>query len=62
MLYEVITKKAIQIKRKAYIGFDSETSTGVHFADSIKLGDLILIAQGVITSYSIHYTKLYEYW
>lgn len=39
-------KKAIQVKKKAYIGFDNETSTGVHFADSIKLGDIILVAQG----------------
>lgn len=39
-------KKAIQRNEKAYIGFDSETKTGVHFFNSIKIRDVILVAQG----------------
>jgi hypothetical protein len=39
-------KKVIIDRKKAYIGFGPGDSTGVDFASKIKLGDVILVAQG----------------
>ena len=75
MLYEVITfnvkaggdshlfEHKCEIFRSNVAGGAFNKRTAAHSAErTVKMGDADLQrGQGVITSYSIHYTKLYEY-
>ena len=66
MLYEVITydlTSALAQGQKVIIGVDSgELWQGEPMGDLLsgEQADHALIVAGVITSYSIHYTKLYD--
>ena len=52
----------IDIHPAAEIGksFVIDHGTGVVIGETTEIGDNVRIYQGVITSYSIHYTKLYD--
>ena len=62
MLYEVITFNLISALHKSVRGSDVEGAL-YWLARMIEGGeDPMYLARRVITSYSIHYTKLYELW
>ena len=61
MLYEVITGLAITIQQSLNLAFGPDVRTVQSGFGSLELfGGVIEITQIVITSYSIHYTKLYD--
>ena len=62
MLYEVITKEAAEKTgaKKVFIEEEPKVAAVGAGIDISKPSGSMIIDIGVITSYSIHYTKLYE--
>ena len=59
MLYEVITEKADEIKQQLK-QLESYQSKSTVVNPKMQNVDVFSIVDDVITSYSIHYTKLYD--
>ena len=58
MLYEVITRKALEVGQRGIAG--AEIVHRQRQAKFMQFRDQVGGGPGVITSYSIHYTKLYD--